>query len=42
MMLSLDSDKKIHDGSEKKMHIVHPDGNVYNVCDKSTCPELAN
>ena len=42
MMLSLDSDKKIHYGSEKKMHIVHPDGNVYNVCDKSTCPELAN
>ena len=41
MMLSTDPDMVIHEGSEKSMRIQHKNGTVYNVCDKSSCPELA-
>ena len=42
MMLSTEPDIVIHEGSSKRMRIQHSDGNIYNVCDKSSCPELAN
>ena len=41
MMLSTNPDMVIHEGSEKSMRIQHKNGTVYNVCDKSSCPELA-
>lgn len=40
MMLSSDPDMIIHEGSEKSMRIQHSDGNIYNVCDRSSCPDL--
>ena len=42
MMLSTDPDMVIHEGSRKSMRIQHENGIIYNVCDKSSCPELAN
>ncbi|MCQ2567989.1 MAG: hypothetical protein MJ163_00105 [Alphaproteobacteria bacterium] len=42
MMLSTDQNMFIHEGSSKRMRIQHSDSNIYNVCDKSSCPELAN
>ena len=42
MMLSTDPNMVIHEGSRKSMRIQHENGIIYNVCDKSSCPELAN
>jgi len=41
LMLSLNPETLMHEGSTRKMRIQHGD-TVYNVCDKSTCPELGN
>ena len=40
MMLSTDPDMIIHEGSAKRMRIQHSDGNIYNVCDKTSCGDL--
>ena len=39
MMLSEDPDMIIHEGSQKSMRIQY-NGKIYNVCDKSSCPDL--
>ena len=39
LMLSEDTDTTIHEGSNKKMRI-RRENQTYNVCDRSTCPDL--